>query len=479
LNRKLINIIVFACITIFLISVCFVAVEPVQAAGTVDIVNATDGTSNFNFTTAQKNVGDTIVINITINGAVNLASWQVGIQWDQTMLGYVSMIAPTDNVFTGKNPIFAGPDASVAGLVVYGASVGTGQTGFTGNGRMAQLTLNITQAPGQGQTLQSDIIFEGILFDTFLLDALGNDITNAFTFNNAHFQYTGPAGPALTHDVAVTNVVPASTSVTQGNPLNISVTIANNGNFTETFNVGITGNGASVAPNQTASNLASGASTTLTFTWDTNSSSPGTYNIVGIAGPVTGETNTADNTKSGGTVRVQAVGAGHDIAVIEVVPANTAIGQGLMLNVNVTVINNGNSAETFDVSIFANSTQAADNQTVPNLDAGKNVTLLFQWNTTGWTVSNYTLSGVAGPVAGETFTSDNTLVFGNIYVMLPGDGNNDGIVNFKDLLDLLTSHAFNAFKGGSRYNPYMDMNASGRIDMRDILIIVLNFNKHL
>jgi hypothetical protein len=144
-----------------------------------------------------------------------------------------------------------------------------------------------------------------------------------------------------------------------------------------------------------------------------------------------------------------------------------------------TVINNGNSAETFKVSIFANSTQAAANQTVSNLNAGKNVTLLFQWNTTGWTISNYTLSGIAGPVAGETFKSDNTLVFGKIYVMLPGDCNNDGIVNFRDIFDLLISHAFNAFKGGSRYNPYMDMNASGRIDMRDILIIVLNFNKRL
>jgi hypothetical protein len=149
------------------------------------------------------------------------------------------------------------------------------------------------------------------------------------------------------------------------------------------------------------------------------------------------------------------------------------------LNVSVTVVNNGNSAETFDVAIFANSTQAANNQTVPNLDAGKNVTLIFQWNTTGWTISNYTLSAVAGPVAGETSISDNTLLFGNIYLMFRGDCNNDGIVNFKDIFDLLVSRAFGAFKGGSRYNPYMDMNADGRIDMRDLLIIVFNFNKHI
>jgi len=62
------------------------------ATGTVAIVNALDGTSNFNFTAGQKNVGDTIVMNITIVGATDIATWQVGIQWDKNALGFVSMV---------------------------------------------------------------------------------------------------------------------------------------------------------------------------------------------------------------------------------------------------------------------------------------------------------------------------------------------------------------------------------------------------
>jgi Ca2+-binding EF-hand superfamily protein len=63
--------------------------------------------------------------------------------------------------------------------------------------------------------------------------------------------------------------------------------------------------------------------------------------------------------------------------------------------------------------------------------------------------------------------------------MLRGDVNNDGAVNMKDIIDILNSHAFNAFSGTARYKPYMDMDANGRIDMRDILAIVLNFSKRL
>ena len=55
---------------VFLVSSPIVFLNTVTAArmgsGAVSLVNAADGTSNFNFTTAQKKVGDTFVINVTI-----------------------------------------------------------------------------------------------------------------------------------------------------------------------------------------------------------------------------------------------------------------------------------------------------------------------------------------------------------------------------------------------------------------------------
>lgn len=478
MRSKLGRILTCVLIALFLAS-AFYIVNPVHAAGTVNIINVADGTSNFNFTAGQKNVGDTIVMNITIIGATDISTWQVGIQWDKNALGFVSMIRPSDHILFDKSPIATPPDTSTPGLVVMGVSAGPGQTGFTGNGRLAQLTLNITKVPGAGEIIETDINFEGITFDTFLLDSNLVDVSNDYTFNKAHYKYTGPAGPVLAHDVAVTNVAPSATSVLENSTVNINVTVANKGNFTETFSVGVTANGISVVVNQTATDLASGASITLTFAWNTTGSALGSYSIVGLAGPVASETNTADNTRSGGTVQIVVPGADHDVAVVSILPKNTVIGQGFTLDISVTVMNNGLFSETFNVTIFANATQAAPPQTVANLDAGKNVTLLFQWNTKNWTISNYTLSATADTVPGEPNTANNTLVNGNIYVMLPGDVNNDGIVNITDIATVVVSHAFNAFSGGTRYMPFMDIDGSGRIDTRDLLIIAINFMKHL
>lgn len=476
---KLGKILAYVLVTVFLASTVYITI-PVHAAGTVNILNVADGSSNFNFTAGQKNVGDTIVMNITITGASGIGTWQVGIQWDNTVLSFVSMTLPSDHIFANKGPVPSPPDVSTPGLVVMGVSIGPGQTGFSGGGRLAQLTLNITKIPGAGQTIESNIAFEGITMDTFIMEGL-TDVSGDYTFNDAHYKYTGPAGPVLAHDVAVTNVVPSATSVLENSTVDINVTVANKGNFTESFAVGVTANGVSVAPNQTATNLASGASITLIFAWNTTGFTLGGYNVVGLAGPVTSETNTADNTRSGGTVQIVVPGADHDVAIMSILPKNTIIGQGLTLNISVTVVNNGLFSETFNVTLFANATQAAPPQTVANLDAGKNVTLLFQWNTKNWTISNYTLSATADTVPGEPNTANNTLVFvGNIYVMLQGDVNNDGIVNMKDIAAVcMTSHAFNAFSGYAHYVPYMDIDASGRIDMRDVLIIAMNFMRHI
>ena len=475
---KLGKILVYILVTAFLASTVFITM-PVHAAKTINLVSAVDGSNNFNFTTAQKSVGDTFVINLTITDAFDLTSWQVGIQWDPALLDFDSFIVPTDHIFATMSPVTAGPDTSTPGLAVYGAASGFGKGSFNGTGRLAQLTLKIKQGVGAGQSVQCDLTYEGMFIDTFLLDRNGGDVTSDYTFNIAHYKYSGPAGPAQTHDIAVTNVAPSSTSVTKNASLNIGVTVANNGDFTETFEVGVKANGTNVALNQTVTNLASHASTTLTFVWNTTTFALGSYNLIAIAGPVTGETNTADNSRSGGIVQIVVPSADHDVSVTTVAPINTAVGKGFMLNVSVTVANNGLFTETFNVTIYANGTQAAPSQTVTNLNAGQTATLVFRWNTTGWIIGNYTLSATATTVLGEPNTANNTLVFGNINVMLPGDANGDGVVNMRDIFYFLNSNVFNAFSGMARYNPQMDIDASGRIDTRDLLIIAINFGKHL
>jgi len=62
------------------------------------------------------------------------------------------------------------------------------------------------------------------------------------------------------------------------------------------------------------------------------------------------------------------------------------------------------------------------------------------------------------------------------YVALLGDVNGDRKVNLKDVYAAV--QAFNSFLGKPKWNSAADLDNSGRVDMRDIVIIVLNFNKH-
>ena len=106
------------------------------------------------------------------------------------------------------------------------------------------------------------------------------------------------------HDVAVSTVVAAPVVVPSGNSVTVTVTVVNQGNYTETF--GVTAY-YSVTPigTKTASNLAPNAQIVLSFVWNTTGVAPGVYTIKAVAAQVPGETDTADNTRTDGTVKVQ------------------------------------------------------------------------------------------------------------------------------------------------------------------------------
>ena len=65
-------------------------------------------------------------------------------------------------------------------------------------------------------------------------DVLAEDLTNLNYINTIVFT---PAGVPAIHDVAVTNVTPSKTVVGQGYNMDVYVTVANKGSYTETFDV--------------------------------------------------------------------------------------------------------------------------------------------------------------------------------------------------------------------------------------------------
>ncbi|MGA2767674.1 MAG: C39 family peptidase [Candidatus Bathyarchaeia archaeon] len=95
------------------------------------------------------------------------------------------------------------------------------------------------------------------------------------------------------HDIAVTNVLPSKAVVGQGCSLNVSVTVANQGSYTENFNMTVFANAATIQTEEIA--LASGVSATITLILNTSSLVYGNYAITAYATPVPNETNIVNN----------------------------------------------------------------------------------------------------------------------------------------------------------------------------------------
>ena len=97
--------------------------------------------------------------------------------------------------------------------------------------------------------------------------------------------------------------------------------------------------------------------------------------------------------------------------------------------VNVTVLNEGDYTETFDVTVYVENTTveiAIGTQTVIDLASSTSTTLNFPWNTDStWTLSafcgNYTVRAYAWPVVGETDLLDNNYIDGEVILKKIGD----------------------------------------------------------
>lgn len=106
----------------------------------------------------------------------------------------------------------------------------------------------------------------------------------------------------------------------------------------------------------------------------------------------------------------------HDVTITSVTPSTDEIDQGQTLNITVVVQNNGDFTETFNVILCANMTEI-ETLLVPNLGPSNPTTLTFNWNTTGFSLGNYTIKAEASIVEGETYATDNVMVTGAVNVI--------------------------------------------------------------
>jgi hypothetical protein len=166
-------------------------VNPPEPSALLKIANPFTGEGWFNFSSNNMQVGDTFIANITVSNVSTLCTWQIGLTWNASLLEWINITLPSDNVFalaprfTDYPIVTGGPVLPTPGLLLFGASICyPDEIGFSGSGVLAQAEFKILQKDGQ-----CDLSFEGIDVDTFLLHWWWQD-SIPFTPVNGYYSFT-------------------------------------------------------------------------------------------------------------------------------------------------------------------------------------------------------------------------------------------------------------------------------------------------
>jgi hypothetical protein len=191
----------------------------------------------------------------------------------------------------------------------------------------------------------------------------------------------------------------------------------------------------------------------------------------------------ADLTSSGvpvsitqGTLHIDAAGPPlHDVAITNLTSSKTVIGQGYGGNVTVSVADLGDYPETFNLTLYANTTSFVSQNV--SLSSGNSATAMFAWNTAGFAFGNYTISVYAWPVPNETNTANNNCTDGNVIVSIPGDIDGDFNVSLQDLV--LLANAYGSKPGDIKWNPDADLVPPwGVMSLTDLVTIAVHYGQH-
>jgi len=396
-------------------------------------------------------VGQDFSINVNIQSVLNLYGWEFKLNWSASLLD-VSSVIEGSFLRTGGDTFFSYIVNSTEGYVIVDCTMLGTIPGVSGDGVLATMTFHVKNS---GECLLG-------LYSIVLLDSLEAPIVCQDT--DGFWQSSVP------HDVAITDVNISPIIILSGDFVNINVTTQNQGSYEESFNVTVYSNSQII--NLLTVLLSSGSSTVIPFSWNTSGFGKGEYTISASASIVLGEVDTGDNSQIASD-KVTILYDGHDVAVIDVNTSKTIVCQGYITLISANIKNFGTFYENIEVTIFANTSMIERRELT--LTSGSSTTVTLMWNTTGFAYGNYTISAYAWPVPNETDTGDNTFVDGVVTVVLAGDLNDDGIVDYRDINRV--ARMFGKTPSDPQWDPNNDIIEDGIIDYRDINVPSRNYGK--
>jgi len=164
----------------------------------------------------------------------------------------------------------------------------------------------------------------------------------------------------------------------------------------------------------------------------------------------------------------------HDVGISDLRPSRNIVGQVRTLPINVTLVNYGNSTESFNLTVYANDIPIATSDTIL-LASSDHTTLTFMWNTTSLCLGNYTLTVEISPLPNDADPSDNTLTDAWVIITLPGDLDGDRDIDIFDIVRM--AGGYGAEPPDPRYDPDCDLDGDGDIDLFDLVTAAGNYGK--
>jgi hypothetical protein len=165
----------------------------------------------------------------------------------------------------------------------------------------------------------------------------------------------------------------------------------------------------------------------------------------------------------------------HDISILNVTTSTPHEYPGRMVNITAVVKNNGEVAETFNVTAYRDNIPIGT-ILVADLSISENRTLVFTWDTTGLTPCHTWAIKAEAPLVGDVNQSDNTFTDGTVKIAMLGDVNGDGIINLLDLVK--AAMAFGAVPGSPLWDPLADIYPDNHVDIFDLVMIAIRFGQH-
>ena len=396
-------------------------------------------------------------IQVEINYVKELYELEINFSWNTALVDYVSHTVHT----LLKSPVTTEDEVNqTAGTYWIWSESQYPASPFTGSGTVFEMTF---QAKAAG---------------TCILNISSSKLLKRFEVPITHDVVSGTAqiSPGV-HDIAVTNISASKTIACQGLCIDIYVTAQNQGSYNENFNVTAYANETAIDTMQIF--LTSYSQIIITFTWNTTDFVIGNYTLSANATVVPGETDLADNNYIGGSVTI--IEPSFDIAVVDINPYKTIIGDEYSVSINVTVENQADLTCTFNITAYAdlNATIIGDEifigiQSV-TLTGENSTIIIFVWNTLGVAHGNYTISAYATPLEAEADLEDNTYIDDRIAVTIPGDLDGDFDVDLYDAVKLLTRYG--AKEGDPSYDAVCDIDGDGDIDLYDAVKLLTNYGK--